>query len=399
MKLVVAIEHHFVQTDTDVQTTLAFGYDYWKDYLEVFDRVYVLGRVGSHEVVGEDHFRADGPGVEFLPVPDYYGPVGLVRNLPGIMRICWRAARLGDCFLLRSGNVGIALWLCLLALRRPYAREVQGDMGESVRQVTRHTHPVMGRILAGLANLFSELQVRNACCASYVSEAMQRRYPGPGREKEFIFSSVRLSDDLVAHARSSAAFSDSRFRILSVGRLEREKGHHVLVEAATRLRDEGRTDWEMRIVGPGRQLGPLRSLVRDRSLEAQVTIAGPAAYGPELFSHYDWAHLFVLPSLTEGMPRSLIEAMARGCPALGSAVGGIPELLTESQLVTAGDAGVLAGAIADRIDRREALAAESARNLAFVVDRYNHERMRKEKHAFWQCLAAAASPKGNSLGQ
>lgn len=97
----------------------------------------------------------------------------------------------------------------------------------------------------------------------------------------------------------------------------------------------------LEIVGDGDELPRLRERAADLGLSDQVSLPGRIPRGPELFARVDRAHLFVLPSLSEGMPRSLIEAMARGTPALGSNIGGIPELLPPENLFPAGNISAL----------------------------------------------------------
>jgi len=389
VRLVVAIEHHFVRVGGSVYTSLAFGYEYWKEYLEVFDEVHVLARVGRAEEVPAGHFVADGPGVGFIPVPDYLGPRQFLRRLPGVMRAAARAARLGDRFILRSGNVCTALWICLKLAGTPYSREVQGDIGEAIRHFTRQRgHRALGELIACLSDAVTRCQLRGAYCASYVSEFCRRLYPSGKPQREYVFSSVRLDEDVIASPRPAESFDHAPLRLLSVGRLEKEKGHHVLVEAARVLRDRGVSGWHLKIVGPGRELQPLRRRVEEYALGEQVEVAGPVRYGPELFALLDEADVFVLPSLTEGMPRSLIEAMARGLPAVASRTGGIIELLSPRQLVPPGRADALAEAIRQRIGNPVLLAEESRLNFHTAVTRYGAERMRRLKHAYWQAVLA-----------
>ncbi|MEM7587711.1 MAG: glycosyltransferase, partial [Acidobacteriota bacterium] len=80
----------------------------------------------------------------------------------------------------------------------------------------------------------------------------------------------------------------------------------------------------------------------------------------------DQAHLFLLPSHSEGLPRSLVEAMARALPCIASPAGGIPSLLAPEDLVPAGDAAGLAAKILDVVRDPNRLSAMSRRNLETV---------------------------------
>jgi glycosyltransferase involved in cell wall biosynthesis len=93
----------------------------------------------------------------------------------------------------------------------------------------------------------------------------------------------------------------------------------------------------------------------------------------------------VLPSLTEGMPRSLIEAMARGIPAIGSNTGGIPELLPKQALVSVEDVGALADKIVEFMSNPDRLVKMSNYNFRKAQD-YRIERTKSEKLAFWNYI-------------
>lgn len=383
MNVVVAIEHHFLQVGDEVHTQLAFGYAYWREYLDVFSGVIVLARVGTADRAPEGWFRADGPHVRFVAVPDYTGPRQFFLSLPGVLRAARAAARIGDRFILRSGNVCTSLWIWLKLLGRPYAREVQGKVGESISHGLSKRYRLTAGLMAGLSDWLARLQVRGAFAASYVSRDCRQHYPTHGG-REFEFSSVRLSEDLVGRARTLAEF-DGPLRILSVGRMETDKGHAYLLEALRQLRQRG-IAFEARFVGPGTLVDLYRAQVEQSGMADAVQVLGGIEYGAPLFAQLDWAHLFVLPSLTEGLPRALVEAMARGLPALGTRAGGIPELLSDAAIVATRDAEAIAEKIALWSADRLVLVDASRRNFEFATENYGQAVMAQRKHAFWRVV-------------
>ena len=90
-----------------------------------------------------------------------------------------------------------------------------------------------------------------------------------------------------------------------------------------------------------------------------MTFLGQLPAGEMVRAQLDKADLFILPSKTEGLPRALVEAMARALPCIGTTVGGIPELLPSEDLVPPGDVKALAETIEDVLRRPERLAKMS----------------------------------------
>jgi glycosyltransferase involved in cell wall biosynthesis len=144
-------------------------------------------------------------------------------------------------------------------------------------------------------------------------------------------------------------------RLVSVGRLSEQKGQLLLVEAAAHLRDRG-VDFELVIVGDGPLRGQIERLIERLDLHRQVRITGflrNSAVRQELVA----ARAMVLPSLAEGLPVVIMEALALGRPVISTYIAGIPELVepgTSGWLVPAGAIEPLVEAMA------EALSADPA---------------------------------------
>ena len=132
--------------------------------------------------------------------------------------------------------------------------------------------------------------------------------------------------------------------ILFVGRLSPEKDVATLIEAMAILRRSDQTA-SLLIAGGGPCAGEIEALVRVRDLAGAVRLLGPVDDIPAL---HRTAGCFVLPSRTEGMPLTVIEAMASALPVVATRVGGTPEVVEDGvtgTLVPAGDAPALAAAL------------------------------------------------------
>ncbi len=151
--------------------------------------------------------------------------------------------------------------------------------------------------------------------------------------------------------------------LLSVGNLVELKGHALLIEAVGALR-ERLPALRLLIVGEGPERSHLEQLIERLSLKDRVHLVGVVP-NAALSAWYSAADLKVLVSSREGLPNVLLEALACGTPVLATAVGGVPELVTEPflgslleertvpALVQAIAAQLQANALVDRVQLRE----------------------------------------------
>jgi glycosyltransferase involved in cell wall biosynthesis len=129
--------------------------------------------------------------------------------------------------------------------------------------------------------------------------------------------------------RSHLNLSIERPALCYVGRLSPEKGVDVLVEAMGVLAKAGRRDIDLHIVGGGRMEDELRARTVQLGLESQVHFRGGRPHD-EIPLWISACDVFCLPSRSEGCPNVVLEALASGRPVVASRVGGVPELLTDS---------------------------------------------------------------------
>ena len=238
MRVLVAIEQHFIEYEGGIYTDIAFAYPYWQEYLKVFDEVCPIARVRKVFTLPKGWQRADGPHVCFISITDYLGFWDFLRKMPRVLFDCLRATSKKGCYLLRGGNIGTFCWPYLRLRRRPYAVETVGDAGESVLTVKNVQMLGLNRLIAYVGHKLSRLKTKKAFCASYTSRHLQILYPSSNRAKEWVFSSVNLDEQVITGARAVKQFQVKPFHIISVGRLEPEKGHLVLIKAVGQLSSE-----------------------------------------------------------------------------------------------------------------------------------------------------------------
>lgn len=143
-------------------------------------------------------------------------------------------------------------------------------------------------------------------------------------------------------ARTALDVPDGTFVVGSVGRLVPEKSYHTLIEAIAGLPSP---DVLVAIVGEGPERARLEASARDVGVERRVRLLGERSDVPLLLKGMD---LFVLPSVSEGMSNTILEAMASGLPVISTPVGGTREILRSADdglLVPPGQARALGAAL------------------------------------------------------
>ncbi len=151
-----------------------------------------------------------------------------------------------------------------------------------------------------------------------------------------------LEMDLYTNSRP---ISDNGY-LISIGRLSREKGYLLLLQAAARLAGEG-VKFELRLAGDGPLRSELQRYISDNNLGSRVNLAGWLS-NEQVRQEIVACRALVLSSLMEGLPVVLMEAMALKRPVIATCVGGIPELVSDGEhgwLVPTGDADALADAM------------------------------------------------------
>lgn len=178
----------------------------------------------------------------------------------------------------------------------------------------------------------------------WLLEQVRREYPELGKNHVLL---GRIGVDTRKwRAIRRAGRAVGPWRVISVGRLHASKGHDVLVRAIAVLIRDG-DDVDLRIVGAGPERGALERLARELGVGDRVLFTGSLSE-EEVIAELGEADIFALASHAEPLGVVYMEAMAAGIPAIGTAAGGVGEIITDGVdglLVPPGDPEALAGAI------------------------------------------------------
>jgi glycosyltransferase involved in cell wall biosynthesis len=384
VNLLINCPQHFDRTaDGQVWTNGQFPYSFWTRYLAVFGSVTVLARVRDVPELSSERRPASGTGVLFLRVPDYTGPREYALRAAAVSAVARKAVQNGSAILLRPPGE-MAAWVLWHTRKsgRPYAVEVVADPYD-VFGPNAVRHPLRPMFRWWFTRALKR-QCANACAAAYVTEkALQRRYPPGPNALVTHYSDIELPESAFATAPRGPR-QNGTARIIFVGTLAQlYKAPDVLIDAVATCC--AHIDVELVIVGSGRYQIELEQRAKALGLGHRVRFRGQLTTSDDVRAELDAATLFVLPSRQEGLPRALIEAMARGLPCVGSNVGGIPELLPAEDMVSPGDVPVLASKIMQVLKQPGRMEQMSRRNLIKAAE-YSDGILNARRRQFYEFL-------------
>lgn len=182
--------------------------------------------------------------------------------------------------------------------------------------------------------------------------------------------------------------------LLSVSRLERNKGYHVLLQALSMVRDLLGHQWRWLLVGQGKEADALKQQAARLGLSEHVIFVGRLD-DAELHSLYEEVDLFVHPTLYEGSSLVTLEAMIHRLPVIASAAGGIPDKVFPGRnglLVPPGDPTALAQALRDVLELRSEWPRWGQAGAQIVETTFAWPIVaRRTRHAYQDLLAKRPS--------
>lgn len=395
MRLLFAHDHRFLRgPEGKLYTPGHLPASTWERFLEHFEEVHVVARDGGVLPEGVRLGRADHPGVTFEFLPNLSSLRQLAFRSPAVDERMQSAVEAADAVVARlPSEIGLLAIKHARRQGKPYAVEVVGCAWDG----TRTSGSAAARLYAPLAWIRTRQAVAQAPLVLYVTSAwLQGRYPTRGK--------AGFASNVSLEAPDSAALAHRKARLAAIAKGEppvlgtiatlrvKYKGLQTAFEALARLRKSG-LDLTYRVLGPGEQ-EPWKKLAADHGIADLVHFDGTRTAGAEVGSWLDDIDLYLQPSLTEGLPRAMIEAMSRGAVCVGSTRGGIPELLPPGRLHNPGDAAGLANIVRGLAADPRAIAEASEADLQ-TARQFDPETLKKRRADLYARLKEEAERRGH----
>jgi glycosyltransferase involved in cell wall biosynthesis len=380
MHCILVQDNRFVLNQGRPASFNTFYERFGQRYLNVFESVTLVGRLFPIE--DPTARPVEGPGVTFFPMPEYIGPVQYLFKRNVIQARAREVYSPQSTIIMSPSTAGAALQRILSKRGHPYGLEVVADPYDILAPGAMK-HPLRAAFRQVLPRQL-RADCRRANAVLYVTkEALQRRYPCPNYSVGV--SDVALPSRYVVEISRTYSDRQTQFVLVMIGSLEQlYKAPHIAIAAIALCTQQG-LDLSLRIIGDGKHRPELEQQATDLGISERVKFLGKLPAGDRIFEELDRADLFLMPSFQEGLPRAMVEAMARGNPCIATDVGGIPELLPPEDLVVAGDASALAHKIKEVVTHPERMSRMSAQNLR-TAQNYTEEVLRQQRNAFYRYL-------------
>lgn len=382
-KLYFATEARFVRKGNKVYG--GFTNKLWERYLAVFDEMIIIARVRDAELGDKisEQSLASSERVSFMDLPYYIGYKEYLKKRKAIRKVLRDNLKNDGVYLCRiPGQVGNLVINELSRKNIKYGCEIVGDPWEVMSQGDMNYF--IRQFIRGYSFFSLKRQVKGSSCNLYVTEkTLQTRYPSNTGVYTTSASNVMLRDNMIACEPHKT--TNKQIRIISIGSLEQMyKSPDIVLKALSHLREDG-YDCNLTWLGDGRYKEDMVNLAESLRIKEFVNFVGNVD-AEEVWDFLRESDVFVLASITEGLPRAMIEAMSQGIPCIGTVAGGIPELIDKEMLVKKKDVMGLVQKIEMLLNDKKLMWEQASRNLSKSYQ-FKESVLSKRREEFYQELS------------
>lgn len=393
MVLLVIQEQHFTELPNgEVWVDKQSDRKFWTRYLNVFEEIVVCARMKKSNQLGVKALRSDRNRVSFVGMPDFRGAGGIIKHYGEIQKALSNALKKADCVIFRAPSpISMVSYGIVRRSGKPFAVELMNN------PYTHFSSGSMHNFYQPLIQKFITNQTKRMCKAangvSYVTDhVLQELYPSTarlnGEETEKYFESSYSTINLSAENYIKPEWSEKRpepvILVHSGEMLDYRKGQDVFLKAVAELKQKGYPVNGV-LIGDGEIRPEFEALAKNLGISENVKFTGWKSGFSQVQAELLRGHFFLFPSSGEGLPRSVIEAMASGLLCFGSKIDGVVELLEEKFLVKKMDGHAFAECVEPYLKNWK--IARSERDIQFEKSKdYEASILEKRRTDFYARL-------------
>ena len=277
----------------------------------------------------------------------------------------------------RPGILGCAASKYAAKYKKPCICEVTGNYFDVFWY-----HSLSGKLLAPFRYLDAKKTVRNSKYTIYVTQQyLQSKFPSEGISVGISDVEIAKMGDVVLKERIEKinAYSDSTvYKMATIASVDAKlKGLIYALKAIKRLQRKG-LQVIYYLIGEGNQTY-LKTKALKYGISNQIVFTGSMPHN-DVYDFLSEMDLYIQPSVTEGLPRAVVEAMSRALPCLGTNIGGIPELIPSEMLFKKKSVNQICSII-------EGLTKNSLKKYATIsfnrAKEFEQEKLKKKRDEFF----------------
>lgn len=374
MKLVFAHDHKLRKIGNNYYTTGGLSDKITGRYLKYFDELTIFCRVIKKQSYDTNLFKIKNPNIKIKAIS--YSSLFFSKRKNKMME---EEVKNSDALIVKLHSL-IAERAIKYARKHnvPYLVEVVGDPWDAY-----WNHGIIGKIIAPRMMWRTRKEIKRAPYAIYVTkEYLEKKYPCSG--KWMACSDVELKNVNVdvLNKRLKKIKDLRKNQVLTLGTLAQVdvpyKGQEYVIKALSYLKKDG-IYYKYRLAGMGNP-ERLKRIAKRYGVLDQIEFDGVIDHS-NVFNWLDSIDIYVQPSKQEGLPRSVVEAFSRACPAIGSKTGGIPELINSKCLFNKGNVSEIVSLLM-KVDKQK--LKEQAKENFEIAQSYDKALLDTKRNKFYK---------------
>lgn len=386
-KLLISCDDYIFRHDCRYYFKSQEWHDFYLRYLRVFEELKIANRVIDEPELKKGRILVDDPRIEIHPLPIFHGPVEYAKTYISTGRAMKNAVDGCDAAILRlPSTVAQRISKQVLKAGIPYATEIVFDAQDGADTSNNIVEKFLWRII--------DKQMRSICSKADGVSCVTAKYL---QQHYFSVKSGHFVSNYSTLALDKSFFSSPRTypqkNVLTIAHVDLQIGLHsrkgtdIIIQALEKLKKKGiivnvsfaGDDWDD-------STEKILAYARDHGIEGQVSCPGFLSR-QQLDEFLNNADLFVLPTKAEGLPRVIIEAIAKGLPTITTPASGNPELISADYLVPFYDVDTLAQRIELLVTNKDEYEKVSKENYEHSLQ-YEASILEKRRDEFYTKLKA-----------